>query len=131
MKLNDLYTYEWIIKESTHKDFISISNDRNPMHVDSKFALKYGFKQKIVHGNLLNIYLSYTIGELIPKKNVVIIDQTIKYKSPLFIGMSIKINLQLINIVESVNILKFKFIFSEKFTDKKIAIGHITIKELS
>jgi len=131
MTLDESITHEWVITEKIYNKFIDISNDKNPIHTDSKFALEFGFKEKVVHGNLLNVFLSYVIGELLPVKNIVIIDQSIKYKKPIYIGMSIKIYLIVITRVESVNITKFKFYFADNSNKIKLATGDITIKELS
>ena len=64
------------ITENIYNKFIDLSNDKNPVHTNAKFALKLGFKEKVVHGNLLNVFLSYVIGELLPTKSIVIIDQS-------------------------------------------------------
>ena len=131
MRLDESFTHEWVITENIYNKFIDLSNDKNPVHTNKKFALKFGFKEKVVHGNLLNVFLSYVIGELLPTKSFVIIDQSIKYKNPIYIGMTIKIYLNVKKLVQSVDIINFNFFFEEKKSKKKLAIGEVTIKELS
>ena len=103
----------WIVKQMAHggiymTQLVSRGNAvlveskvkyKNPMHVDSDYAISYGFREKIVHGNILNVFLSFVIGELLSKKNIVIIDQSIKYKKPLYVGMKIEIHLFLVETI--------------------------------
>ena len=50
------------------------------------------FVKKIVHGNILNCFISYFIGEIIPTKNVIIIEQKISFVKPFFINDIISLN---------------------------------------
>ena len=115
------------ISKEKYERFIEISGDKNPMHVDSDYAISYGFREKIVHGNILNVFLSFVIGELLSKKNIIIIDQSIKYKKPLYVGMKIEIHLFLVDTIEALNVSIYNFKFIEK---KTIATGKISTKEL-
>ena len=131
MKENDVFYHTWEITSKLCEDFIAISNDRNPIHTKSNYAQKYGFIDKVVHGNILNLFISYGIGELLPCKNIVIIDQTIKYKNPLYKGGIVKLELIVSSIIESVNIVKLKYNFQNQNSKNIIATGNITLKKLS
>ena len=102
-KVGDTWSYEWVIDKKLYKDFLALSNDRNPMHVNSRYAKSKGFKDKIIHGNILSCFISFFIGELLPIKDIVIISQSIKYKNEMYIDDNVKLNAVLSNYSISVN----------------------------
>lgn len=130
MYLGQVFELNFEVTEKTYECFLSLSNDHNPMHVDSEYANKYGFKNKIVHGNVLGAYVSYFVGEGLPDKNVVIQKQDILYHKPFFVGDSLKMKAILEDIYESVSTFVFKYKF---FNQKKelIAKGTVQISLLS
>ena len=130
MEIGNSWSKEYKITEDVYRSFLSLSEDNNPMHVDDSFAQQFGFREKVIHGNLLNVFLSYAIGKLIPLKNIVIIDQTIKYKKPIYLGFSIKMTITLSNIIESVGVQKFKFCFENSEDNQQLSSGSISIKIL-
>ena len=124
-KVGESWKNQWIINEDLYFKFLNISRDKNPMHTDHDFAKSHGFPEKIVHGNLLNCFLSYFIGEIIPTKNVIIIEQKIRYLKPIFINNKINFVSNVDKYVESVRFVSFKFSFYKN--DLEISSGHIHI----
>ena len=130
MKIGDKFSKAFSVDLNKYNNFIKLSKDENPMHTDKKFSKKYGFKSLIVHGNLLNVFISYSVGQLLPIKNVIILDQTIKYINPIYLNSIVSIEMNITNIIESVNVFKFKYFFIDDSNKTKVASGTITIKEL-
>ena len=79
-----------------------------------------------MHGNILNSFLSFFIGECLPIKNVVIQSQNIEFKKPVYIDSKIKLIALVEDIVESVNVVIFKFKF-EDINNIVVAKGRIQI----
>ena len=118
----------WIISSHLVDKFIEISNDKNPLHTNSVFAKQKGFEDIIVHGNILNCFISFFIGEMLPLKDLIIIKQQIKFMNPFFINDSIKFSAFLSQKNMSVNFLQFNFSFKKEKTI--IAKGKIDVKIL-
>ena len=76
LKIGDNYYSEFTISSKIYEGFIKIFNDNNPMHVNTDFAKNYGFNEKVMHGNILNGFISYFVGEQLPEKNIVILKKT-------------------------------------------------------
>ena len=127
-KIGDSWDYSWKIDKSIYSKFLSLSGDHNPMHTSDVFAKSNGFREKIVHGNILNCFISYFIGEIIPTKNVIIIEQKISFVKPFFINDIINLNSVVEKYVESVNFVEFNFNFYKGET--MISKGYIHIKIL-
>lgn len=113
------------ISEEVYNGFLACFNDHNPLHTNSAFAKGKGFQEKVMHGNILNGFLSYMIGEELPDKNVIIHKQSIKYHNPYFLGDDLTCILEQTGYVESVKAVSFNFSFVRGET--KIASGKIQI----
>jgi len=109
--IGDKFETTFIINKAVYNGFVNIFNDNNPLHTDESFALSHSFKGKVMHGNILNGFLSYFIGECLPVKNVIIHSQEIQYKNPVYLDDELVFEAVVTGIFESVAAIEFKFNF--------------------
>lgn len=114
------------VTREVYDGFVLLSGDRNPLHMKDDFARSAGFRERVMHGNILNVFLSYFIGELLPVKNVVIHTQEIKYAFPVYLGDVLDLVAEITEYYESVNVYLFRFYFKNE-ADKKVARGSFQI----
>jgi 3-hydroxybutyryl-CoA dehydratase len=126
MNKGDVYLQTYCVEHKIYKGFIGLFKDNNPLHTNLDFALSKGFKAEVMHGNILNGFLSYFIGECLPIKNVIIQMQEIKYYLPVYLNDELKFQAEIVDIYESVNSIEFKYFF-ENNLGKKVAKGKIQI----
>lgn len=126
MKKGDTFHHRFTVSENIYKGFIALFNDKNPLHCDESFAALKGFEGVVMHGNILNGFLSYFIGECLPIKNVIIHFQEIKYHNPVYLNEALDFFAVVSNTFESVNALEFKYYF-ENQQKIKVAQGKIQI----
>lgn len=126
MKKGETFCQTFTISEDIYTGFIKLFNDRNPLHTEESFARQKGFENKVMHGNILNGFLSYFIGECLPIKNVVIYAQEIKYFNPVYLNDTLMFHAKIEDVFESVNTIEFKFYF-ENDNKQKVAKGNIQI----
>ena len=129
-RFDDTFEETFVVSNEIHHDFIQLFNDRNPLHSDDQFARSKGFKGKVMHGNILNGFLSYFIGECLPVKNVIIHTQEIQYKNAVYLNDELKFEAKIIGVYESVNAVEFKYSFRNVEKDI-VAKGKIQIGLLS
>ena len=125
-KEGDQFKETFSVTDKIYNGFIDIFNDKSPLHTIEKFAIKKGFKSKVMHGNILNGFLSYFIGECLPVKNVIIHSQIIHFKNPVYLNDTLNLEVKVSNISESVNAVEFNFVFKNS-TLKSVAKGKIQI----
>lgn len=130
MEVGDKIAHDFEITKALHQGFIDLFDDRNPMHTDVDYAQSKGYKSAILHGNILNGFLSYYIGECLPIKNVVIISQKISYHNPFFVGDVIRLDSVVKDVIASVNVVDIKYTFKNE-SKALIAKGLIQIKILT
>lgn len=78
-----------LTKTVTEEDivtFAKVSTDVNPIHVDSSYAEKTRFGQKIAHGILGASFISAVIGNKLPGPGAIYLSQNLNFKAPVFIG---------------------------------------------
>jgi 3-hydroxybutyryl-CoA dehydratase len=120
------YTQIFQVTDKVYNGFIETFKDTNPLHTDDLFAKEKSFSGKVMHGNILNGFLSYFIGECLPQKNVIIQTQEIKYNLPVYLNDVLNFYAIVEDVFESVNTVEFKFYFSNS-NNKKVAKGKIQI----
>ncbi len=120
------YKHTFRVDETVYTAFQICSGDKNPLHTDVDFAKGKGFKGCVMYGNILNAFVSYFIGMLLPTKDVIIHSQDIGYKNPLFLDDELVFTAKVSGIFEAVNAVEFKFNFKNK-ENKIVANGHIQI----
>lgn len=124
--IEDTFTESFTVTDEIYHGFITLFKDQNPLHTHATFATEKGFKAEVMHGNILNGFLSYFIGEGLPTKNVIIHSQEIQYKNPVYLHDTLYFKATVVGFYESVNAVEFKFEFKNSEA-KVVAKGKIQI----
>lgn len=118
--------FEYVITKEKYEQFIAVSDDTHQLHINSEYAQSKGFNDVVVHGNILNCILSNVIGMKLNLLNVMIINQSINYRKPIYIGDSLIVKLKLKEEISFLPGLDIQFKFFRK--EELIANGTILIK---
>lgn len=129
LSVNQIFQHQFTIDSLICESFIEIFKDKNALHTNEEFAKEKGFAGKVMHGNILNGFISYFVGELLPSEEVMILSQTINFKNPVYLNDILDFEAKVIEQSEAVkvDVIKFKFVNSSL---KVVASGKIQIKEL-
>lgn len=122
----DSYTQQFTVTEAVYNGFLNAFEDRNPLHTDEAYAVQKGFQGRVMHGNILNGFLSYFIGECLPTKDVIIHSQSIQFNKPVFLSDTLLLEAQVAEVIESVKVVNFKYTFKNA-EGKRVAKGEIQI----
>lgn len=126
MKKGDTFNEHFYLTDQVYKGFITIFRDENPLHTDIEFAKSKGFDSIVMHGNILNGFISYFIGECLPYKNVIIQTQKIIFSLPVYLNEPLQFQAEITDVFESVRTIEFKYYFMNSL-NKKVAKGNIQI----
>ena len=107
MQKGEKIEFDCVVNETIYTGFISLFKDNNPLHTNKDFAIEKGFKGCVMHGNILNGYLSYFIGECLPFKNVIIHSQQINYNSPVYLNDTLHFEAEVEEVYDSVKAIEF------------------------
>ena len=114
MKQGDQFFHDFEVTREIYQGFIQLFKDRNDLHTSRAFAMSMGFKSEVMHGNILNGFLSYFVGECLPVRNVIIHTQEIKYPNPVYLGDRLKFSAEVSEVFESIGACEFHFRFCKE-----------------
>lgn len=127
MHKGETFVNGYCVSQEVYDGFIRVFSDKNPLHTSSEFAQSKGFRAPVMHGNILNGFISHFIGECLPTKDVMIYSQKIDFKKPVYLGDKLTLHCTIDDVHESVNLVEFSFSFvnedSVKVAKGKIQIG--------
>ncbi|MDA9279883.1 MaoC/PaaZ C-terminal domain-containing protein [bacterium] len=72
--------------------FLEISNDINPLHIDSNYAKEKGFKSIVVYGLLTSSFYSTLVGVYLPGKYCILQGINVQFSKPVYIDDTLKIS---------------------------------------
>ena len=130
IKLDHQFTHDFEVSQEIYEGFINLFKDRNELHTDKEFAQSKGFQSVVMHGNILNGFLSYFIGECLPLRNVIIQSQEIKFSKPVFLYDKLKLEAKVSGIYESVGVFEVSFKFKNE-SGSSVARGVVQVGVLS
>ena len=120
--------HEFFIDSDIYEGFKKAFKDENILHTNEEYAQEKGFREKVMHGNILNGFVSFFVGELLPDKKVLIQKQEISFHKPVYLNDNLIFEAILSEVYESVNSFVFKFKFKSEsglVAKGKVQIGKI------
>ena len=99
-------SFEKTFTDSDVMLFSEISGDRNPVHIDEIKAKNSIFGQRVVHGAFVSSIISALVAGKLPGEGTIYLGQESKFKAPVFIGDTIIITCEVIEIMKEKNIIK-------------------------
>lgn len=98
LKVGDKASYTRVISEEDVNLFAGITNDKNPIHLDEKFAADSMFGERIAHGMLVASLFSGLIGMKVPGKGTIYLGQDLKFRAPVPIGTRVTATVEVVKI---------------------------------
>lgn len=120
------YKHKFVVTQPVYDAFQVCSGDKNPLHTNESFAKGKGFKECVMYGNILNGFVSYFIGMLLPTPDVIIHSQEIVYKNPVFLNDELDFKAMVEDMSDVVQTVIFKYVFRNQ-AGKVVAKGHVQI----
>ncbi len=124
---NSEFSYVYTVDETVYDALVSAFNDRSPIHVDESYAKSEGFPARVMHGAILNGFLSHFVGMYFPGKRSLIASVNISYRKPFYLNDDIKLTARVRQKVESVRTIVMGFEFSNPASEATIASGKVQI----
>lgn len=78
-----------IVSTDDVQAFADLTGDHNPVHLDAEFAATTSFKKPIAHGMLGAGLISAVIGTKLPGPGSIYVDQSLKFRAPVFVGAEV------------------------------------------
>ncbi|MDD1781278.1 MaoC family dehydratase [Enterovibrio sp. ZSDZ35] len=98
--------FEKTISESDIQMFCGISGDINPVHVSKLAGENSIFGDRVAHGIMVSGLTSAVLGMQLPGPGTIYLGQELKFTAPVFIGDTIRAEVEVVEIIKEKNIVK-------------------------
>lgn len=99
-KVGQIAEFSKTISEFDVYAFAGICGDFNPCHVNEIAAQKGIFGKRVVHGALINAFISTVLGMYLPGEGTIYLSQNSRFLKPVFIGDTITAKVTILEIDE-------------------------------
>ncbi len=96
------------ISESDINLFAGLSGDTNPLHLNADYAAASRFGARISHGMLTAGLLSAIFGTKVPGPGCAYVNQSLKFKAPVYIGDTVAARATLTKLVPEKNFSEWR-----------------------
>lgn len=126
LKIGDKASFEKTITETDVCLFAGVTGDMNPIHINDEAGKASMFKRRIAHGVLTAGLISTVLGTQLPGTGTLYLGQNLKFKAPVYIGDTVKAEVEVSEIRTEKNIVILKTICT-KSTGEVVIEGEATV----
>lgn len=102
--------------------------DKNPLHVDDEYARGAGFERKVMHGAILQGFLSHFVGMVFPGTLSTLLSVDLRYANPSYSGDAVELNAKVTQKLETHRILVIDVEFKNLTRERIAARGRIQVQ---
>jgi 3-hydroxybutyryl-CoA dehydratase len=82
----DTFEQSYVIDKEVYEHFLAAFHDRSPVHVDEAYAHTRGFAGRVMHGTILNGFVSQFVGMHVPGRPALLLSVDLQYTAPCYLG---------------------------------------------
>ena len=125
LPLGTRFRQQYAIGEDVYRRFLDLFGDASPLHVDDQAAISCGFAAKLMHGAILNGFISNFVGMNFPGKRTLELGVEIHFIKPTYVGDVLELEATVKERLESRRVAVLQFRFRRETTT--VANGRITV----
>ncbi len=116
---------QYVISADVYQRFLDLFGDASPLHVDDQAAKACGFPAKLMHGAILNGFISNFVGMNFPGRRSLELGVEIRFLKPAYLGDVLELDAVVTQRLESRRVVVLDFAFGRQ--DTAIANGRVTV----
>jgi 3-hydroxybutyryl-CoA dehydratase len=102
--------HRYKISMAVYEQFLLAFGDTNRLHTEHAFARSRGFPEVVMHGVILNGFISHFIGVHFPGDGALLQSVSTQFKSPCHLGDEISIEATVAHVSEAVRVLTVEMV---------------------
>jgi acyl dehydratase len=110
------FTQEYTITSEIYEKFLHLFGDASPLHVSDDVARSCGFSEKLMHGAILNGFISNFVGMNFPGKRTLELGVEIQFVRPTYQGDVLTLHAVVKQRLESRKVATLQFRFQRSGT---------------
>lgn len=93
--------FDVVITDAMMARFCETTGDENPLHLDPHYALRHGFRGRVVYGLLTASFYSTLAGVHLPGAGCLLQGMRIDFVAPAYVGDRLRVDGQIVQRVEA------------------------------
>ncbi|CEF48516.1 unnamed protein product [uncultured bacterium] len=81
----------YVVTPAVYENFQRAFADRNPLHVDAEYARSLGFDGPVMHGAILNGFVSHFVGMVFPGAHSLLLSTELRFSEPVYLGDAVRL----------------------------------------
>ncbi len=106
---------DYVITPAVYEHFLGAFDDRSPIHVDAVYARNAGFEGPVMHGAILNGFVSHFVGMEFPGANSLLLTVDLRFSQPSYLNDSLRLQAKI----------------AQKLDAQQVIVLHITVQNLT
>ena len=98
LEIGDKASRSLTISDETIRAFAEVTGDTNPVHLDDDYAAGTRFGRRIAHGMIAAGLISATLANDLPGPGTVYLNQTLKFKLPVYPGDTVTATVEVLSV---------------------------------
>jgi acyl dehydratase len=119
---------DYVLTKSVSVGFLHTFRDFSPLHVDVEFAKAAGFKGPIMHGGILNGFVSHFVGMVFPGASSLLLSTELRFLRPTYLNDRFRLKAKVAQKIDSENVIVLHLTFLNRTRDETAANGRVTVK---
>lgn len=119
---------DYEITPEVYRSFLDTFNDRSPVHVDEAHARAQGFDGLVMHGAILNGFLSNFIGMVFPGANTLELSVEIRFLKPCYLGDKLRMRGEVAQKLEAASVVLLHVSYQNLTRGNLAANGRVQVK---
>lgn len=118
---------DYVISQEVYEGFLASFHDCSPIHMDEAYARECGFSGKVMHGTLLNGFLSHFIGMVFPGRLSLLLATDLRFVQPCYLGDVIRLEAAVMQKLDVRQVIVLDATFKNLTRDCLAARGRIQV----
>ena len=120
--------HDYVITPTVFQSFLTAFDDRSPVHVDEEYAKASGFDGAVMHGGILNGFLSHFVGMVLPGTRSLLLTTDLRFLQPSYLGDLIRLKATISQRLDTHQTVVLQMAFFNQTRDYLAANGRVQVK---
>ena len=119
---------DYVITAAVYENFLRAFDDRSPLHVDAGQARAAGFAGCVMHGGILNGFVSHFVGMVFPGAHSLLLSSELRFQQPSYLGDTLRLQAKLVQKLDVQSVVVLHLTFLNLTRNVTAATGRVQVK---
>ena len=106
---------EYRITREVYGHFLDAFHDYSTLHVNDAYAQEFGYASKVMHGSIINGFLSHFVGMVFPGRYSLLLSANLSFSHPSYLG----------------DVVRLEAVLAQKVEVRQIVVLHVKFHNLT